>query len=178
MPKCQQKGVRHYKWKKKSVQPRWGATHISRRGQFITEIRRFQTWWNERNTFKNEMPTMWVDPLEQVLDIGCFLHLSIAASWDSRDALNHSLSHWIYISDIYISDDQTQARYSASHLVVSKYKDLFAMVKFCPRLLQHVVAEYQNHSYCDIWPVIRGGILMWKFDWNNRFHHCYFVLIF
>lgn len=103
---------------------------------------------------------MRIDPLEQVLDAGCFLHPFIAASQDSTDALNHSLSHWIYISDRYASDNQTQARYSASHLVVSKYKDLFAMLKFCPRLLQHVVAEYKNHSYCDIWQVMRGGILM------------------
>lgn len=73
---------------------------------------------------KNEMPALWVDPLEQVLDAGCFLHPSVATLRDSIDALHSWPNHWIHTSDKCTSDNQMQARDSASHLVVSKYTDL------------------------------------------------------
>lgn len=95
--------------------------HMCRRRQLIIESRITQTLWNEWNTlFKNEMLTMWVDSLEQVLDAGLFLHPSMAASGDGIDTLNFWLSHWICISGRSTSDNQMKARYSASHMVVSK----------------------------------------------------------
>lgn len=60
------------------------------------------------------MLAVWVDPLEQVLNAGCFLRPFVAASLDSIDASCHWLSHQMYTLDRSTSENQMPASDSAS----------------------------------------------------------------